>query len=128
MRRFVLIAGSLVATLVVLAAMYLLLPAIGTPSGHALARSVAAQTNGTTDVTQDYCVKTSKPGRWRCPVSDVQNSSGDEYTVAMTSRRCWKARRQGRGETEGEQLKQTAHGCVHLSDQGRILDRIFGPI
>jgi hypothetical protein len=95
----------------VLAAVWLFAPPIGSVNGEALHRNVVRELDGTADIGAKTC---SKRGTitWRCRVYAPAGSDPTTYSVRLDGR-CWTARR-----TAGPAALATrAEGCLHLRDQ-----------
>jgi hypothetical protein len=119
--RLLIRMGLVLALLLVLAAgAFLYLPAIGSFSRKALNYSVTKKVGGSVIARVEPCAKQAKH-RFRCPVSDKSGSGGADYVVTLNGR-CWKARRLGRANFEGE-LARRKSGCVKWRDQLRVFDR-----
>ena len=126
-RAWVVLAISSLTIVVLAVAAYRYSPAIGTPSPTALNYSLSGKVGADWQSSiQLPCVRRSSQ-TWRCEVWDSEGSGSVTYIVAMDGRRCWHARSVGgsAASAEGGPLRDPASGCVMLSDQLRLLSRIF---
>ena len=116
-------AGTL--SLIALAAAFLWLPAIGSPSEDALQYSLTRKAGGSLLSAGVYhCEQGPKPVRL-CDVSDAHSSDKGRYRVRMDGSRCWHARKVSPNSWEEgpPYLKRRVSGCVKWRDQVRL----FGP-
>jgi hypothetical protein len=97
---------------------YLLLPAVGSPSNAALASSLEWHVGLSPEGPCESLAETVH----RCGVWDSEGSGVVYYRVTVEGR-CWKAREVAPLDPEA---KPRAAGCVTLHDQVRLLDRLFG--
>jgi hypothetical protein len=100
--------------LVVLVAVYLLAPAIGTPSPTALHARVMTETGGMS-FGSDTCRKRGTV-TWRCSIWPPSGSAAASYSVRLDGR-CFTARRITAPGSDGQPLAARASGCVKLRDQ-----------
>ena len=113
------------ASLVLLLAAFLFLPAIGAPSDEALAYSLTQEAGGSVLLGVSGCQE-RPAGVQICNVSDTSNSGSGRYRVRMDGGRCYHARKTSPDSWEegGPHLKREVNGCVRWRDQVRIMDRI----
>jgi hypothetical protein len=98
----------------VLVAVYLLAPALSSPSGTALHARVLTEVGGA-PVGPTACTRRGTV-TWRCPVFAEGGSDPATYSVRVDGR-CFTARRTARGAGDGAPLAARASGCVKLRDQ-----------
>jgi hypothetical protein len=112
------------ASLLLLFAAFLFLPAIGTPSDEALAYSLTRNADGS--VLGVSGCQERPAGVQICNVSDTSNSGSGRYRVRMDGRRCYHARKTSPDSWEESRphLKREVSGCVQWRDQVRVMDRI----
>ena len=113
---------AVIAVLVALAVavpVYLLAPPVGQISGHALQWSVARELYVATSFGFEPCEK--RGAAWDCAVWYDVGSGMVDYRVTREGR-CWDARI--RGDAREFAMPATAHGCVGLRDQIRLVQRI----
>ena len=113
------------ASLVLLLAALLFLPALGAPSDEALTYSLTHKAGGSVFLGVSGCQERPS-GVQICNVSDTSNSGYGRYQVRMDGRRCYHARKTSPDSWEegGPHLKREVSGCVKWRDQVRIMDRV----
>ena len=120
------------ASLVLLLAAFLFLPAIGAPSDEALAYSLTQEAGGSVLLGVSGCQE-RPAGVQICNVSDTSNSGSGRYRVRMDGGRCYHARktspdRLGGGrpppQARGERLREVAgSGADHGPHLGVAADQ-----
>jgi len=104
-------------------AVYPHVPAIGPVSGTALGYSVAGGVGGST-LFDDPC-RSVGPKQSACELFDPSSSGSEMFRVTTTERSCWSATRLSSRDTEWFKPPRRADGCVMLSDQLRLFDRLL---
>ena len=101
---------------------YVFLPALGSPSGQAVAHSLVGDVGGW---DSGPCQALSQDVR-KCGVWDDSQSGVVTYHVALDGH-CWMARRvPPHGLEAAPEGEARAEGCVRLGDQLRVFERAFG--
>jgi hypothetical protein len=110
--------------LATLAAAFLWLPAVGSPSGGALQHSVTRHVGGSLLFSDIFDCHARSSSISRCDISDASGSGVATYRV-RTEGRCWEAVKvSSHTQEEGRPfLKQRDSGCVRWRDQVRLITR-----